>query len=248
MTEAVQPQPQIEVTDEMMEKLLLSGDYSGLSARLQAQFLWILAKKKGLDPMTQPFQFIPNAKGKLILYATKNCALQIKQKHGIVLMKEYSGALRLTPQQWDVGVYEVEMKAVNAEGAILAWDIGTAELENLTGRERKDAPMKAWTRAERRTLLKVEGLGIPDESELDFVPSRERQEAPPTAARVLPPQTSPSMPPTNSTEAVSKISSAPVEIVMDLPRTIQPKSSLPVGRTLGKKLPPVMPPVIVPKS
>src|SRR5262245_24580624 len=205
MTEAVQAVPTIEVNEEMMEKLLLSGDYSGLSGRLQAQFLFMFAKKKGLDPMTQPFQFIKNNNGKLILYATKNCALQIKQKHSVTLTKEYAGALRLSPPNamsagvYDIGVYEVEMRAENADGKTLSWDIGTAELEGLTGRDRKDAPMKAWTRAERRTLLKIEGLGIPDESEIDYITNSGRPDrgeaTPTTAARIPAPMQAPSVPP-----------------------------------------------------
>lgn len=185
-------------------QILTTGNFANLQESECAKFLFIHAYRKGLDPWRQPFIFIVNKDGKRVLYARKEAAAQIRQNKGLTARLLYAGALRmeytplvrheattsgpswkaeLVPSKFDASIYETVWEAVNSQGIVVATDVGTADIGGVTGNERKNAIMSAYTRGKRRVILDAAGMADNDESEADPF---ENDEAMPRK-RALPP-------------------------------------------------------------
>jgi hypothetical protein len=96
---------------------------------------------------------------KLILYATKDCAAQLRRRDGISI--EVTGR-SFMPEQ---GIYCVEVKATNAQGrsetAIGSVGVMGMKHETLAGQM-----MRAETKAKRRVTLSLCGLGLDGEDDM----------------------------------------------------------------------------------
>jgi hypothetical protein len=148
VTEAiVVPPKKEEFTDEQINDIVQQGDISGLKPTQRSQFLSRLAEYLKLNPFSKPFDLIqvkkPDGSKKMIIYANRAAADQIRERDGISVELVSEGPLQ----------------------------IGEAiRLAGLSGEDLANAIMKCHTKAARRGTLSFAGLGFPDESEVSSIP------------------------------------------------------------------------------
>jgi hypothetical protein len=177
---------------EAVEKALIEGDLSGLSASDRWDYYVMRCRAADLDPRAQPFQYIrlPARKskdgrgdepGKLILYASKGTADQLIAKHQLSVKIVSRGFDK------DLSSYVVEARATFPSGQTVD-NLGAVFIyEDARGEALPNAVMKATTKAIRRTVLSACGLGMLDESEIEAIPGAVRVEEPPAPKAIEPP-------------------------------------------------------------
>jgi len=160
-------------------KTLLSvvagGDCAALTAEQKVMYYRARCEAAGLDYRAQPFQFI-KLQGKEVLYATKAATDQLASKHGVVV--------EIASQVTESGIRTVTVRARAKDGRQTD-EIGCVSVGNATGDLLCNIQMKAVTKAKRRAILSICGLGMLDETELETIPNTS---APP--ALPLPPRRS----------------------------------------------------------
>lgn len=149
----------------IMERVLAVGDLAQLTPEERNRYYAETCKSIGLNPMTRPFEYL-RLSGKLVLYARRDAADQLRKLHGI--------SLRIAQQQASDGLYMVTVEAKDAKGRTDA-DIGAVDIGNLRGEARANGILKAITKAKRRVTLSICGLGMLDETEVADIPSGEKQ-------------------------------------------------------------------------
>lgn len=158
-----------------IEKVLIGGDLSRLSAEQRVDYLRAVCKSLGLNPLTQPFAYI-TLNGKLTLYAKKDCTEQLRAIHGI--------SVRIASRESIDGVYVVTASASQRDGRIDE-SIGAVSIEGLKGEAKANCMMKSETKAKRRVTLSLCGLGMLDESEIESIPDARPPAEPPPAVETL---------------------------------------------------------------
>ena len=148
----------------LVEKLVIQGDLSQMSPKDRLAYYKNLCESEKLNPLTKPFEYI-KLNGKLTLYATKNCAEQLRNNKGISIYKLEKEVIE--------DVLVVTAYARDKEGRE---DIstGAVSLANLKGDNLANAYLKAETKAKRRVTLSLAGLGMLDESEISSIPNAEK--------------------------------------------------------------------------
>jgi uncharacterized protein YwbE len=148
---------------EAVESALVNGDLAKLTTAERVAWYLSRCKAAGLNPATRPFEYI-SLQGKLTLYATKACTDQLSGIHGI--------SHELISRETVDGVHVVTVKVRRADGRETC-DLGAVPIQGLKGADLANAFMKAITKAKRRSILSLCGLGdVMDESELDTVSTR----------------------------------------------------------------------------
>jgi hypothetical protein len=184
MTEAL-VKTEAPLTEEQIAGLL-QMDINKLSMTQRSQYLYVMAKRAGLDPALKPFDMLPLG-GKLILYANSSATDQLREIYKISIETLDEGALMIGTQVRD-DVYVVRKKATifDIETGTYRYqtDVGAIDIMGLKGESLANAIMKAHTKADRRVTLGIKGLGIPDVSELEAIPGGGGKE-PLTAPRVI---------------------------------------------------------------
>lgn len=142
-----------------IEKLIMGGDLAPLNAQERMRFYKELCDAQGLNPLTQPFQYI-RLNGKLTLYATRNCTDQLRAKRHI--------NLQIVGREQAAGCYVVTARATGQDGRTDE-SVGAVPIDNLRGPDLCNALMKAETKAKRRVTLSFTGLSLLDESEIETV-------------------------------------------------------------------------------
>ena len=153
---------------EASEQVLTDGNLQALTPQQRVEYVQRLCDSVGVNPMTQPFQFI-RFQGKVVLYSTKSCADQLRKIHGV--------SIEITRNVIEDGCIIVHAKATDASGRVDE-DIGVIDCERLRGDAMVNARMKALTKAKRRVTLSICGLSVLDESELHSMPQHERVATP----------------------------------------------------------------------
>lgn len=167
MSQAIQTVKRAEGADaKLYESLALRGDISGLDPKSRIEYYAQLCERLGLDPYTQPFLPL-KLNGKEVLYATRGATDQLARLHNV--RREIVARERLD-DVWLVTV-RATLPSGRAEDSQGAVPIGAAKGEALA-----NALMKAETKAKRRATLALLGLGMLDESELETIPDRAKQE------------------------------------------------------------------------
>jgi len=147
-----------------IETVLVAGDLSKLSADQRLTYYQRLCESLGLNPLTQPFQYL-QLSGKLVLYATKSCTEQLRQLHGVSITGVTSA---------QVGdVYIVTATAMDKHGRTDC-ATGAVAIAGLKGDALANGLMKAETKSKRRVTLSLCGLGMLDESEVETIPGAVR--------------------------------------------------------------------------
>lgn len=142
-----------------MLKLVGGGDTALLAPESKLQYYRARCEAAGLDPRTAPFQFI-RLQGKEVLYATKGATDQLAAAHKI--------RVEVLSQETDSDVRIVMVRAEAADGRKTD-EMGAVPVAGLKGADLANAYMKAITKAKRRAILSICGLGMMDETELETV-------------------------------------------------------------------------------
>lgn len=160
----------LAVLSQDIEKVLMHGDLSPLSPSQRVQYHNNVCKTMGLNPATKPFEYM-TFRGKTVLYATKNCAEQLR--------KIYRISLRIVERKMEDGNYCVTVRASTPDGREDE-DFAEIPVGSLRGENLANAKMKCTTKAKRRATLSICGLGMLDESEVESIERTEKDVTPTT--------------------------------------------------------------------
>ena len=72
--------PTPTITPEAIEKALMVGDFSKMDATTRVSYYLAVCQSAGLNPMTRPFIPLKTQSGEVILYATRECAEQLRSQ------------------------------------------------------------------------------------------------------------------------------------------------------------------------
>lgn len=147
-----------------LESLVTNGDCKRLTPAQKVAYYRARCDAAGLDYRAQPFQFI-NLQGREVLYALKAATDQLTGKHKI--------RTEITDQRTEEGLRIVTVRAIAADGRATD-EIGAVPIAGLKGEALANALMKASTKAKRRAVLALCGLGMLDETEVDSIPGATR--------------------------------------------------------------------------
>jgi len=145
----------------IIELALVEGDLSKLSAAERVEYYQHVCDSVGLNKYTKPFEYL-RLNNRLILYATKNAAEQLRDIHGVSITNLKHTQLG--------GLYIVTATAEDKTGRQDS-EIGVVPIEGLRGEALSNAMMKATTKAKRRVTLSLCGLGMLDETEVESIPT-----------------------------------------------------------------------------
>jgi len=157
------PVEQKQVAWSAIESALVKNDYSKLNAEERMALLNKTCESMGLNPLGQPFGFF-NLQGKEVLYAKKNCADQLGRVYGISMLD--------MTDKFDEknNIFSVTVKMQDRDGRI-NMDRGDVFVSPaLKGNDLANTYMKAVTKAKRRCILSMCGLGFLDETEVSDIP------------------------------------------------------------------------------
>lgn len=170
-----QPGSLASLDAETMQNLVAGGDCSRLSPAQKVAYYQARCEAAGLDPRAQPFAFM-RLNGKEVLYAQKAASDQLAAKHGVKMM--------IVSQSTEDGIRVVTVRAETKDGRQTD-EIGAVPVKGLSGDALCNAMMKAVTKAKRRAVLSICGLGMLDETEVETIPQAAPIAASP-AVEVLP--------------------------------------------------------------
>jgi hypothetical protein len=226
-----------------MDEIIQYGDLASLTTPQRSEFLWKLALSMGLSPMSQPFELI-TLNGKLTIYAKRTAADQLRQKHKITSEVISEGPLMIGEQPRD-DVYCVKVKLFGKDkdgNPRSEYAIGCVGIGGLNDEALANAIMKCHTKALRRGTLSFCGLGFLDEIEVASVQEAAASPGVGSPRRMIP-RITPSPQPAGGT--AKPIIIPGVEIPND-PAT--PKDANKKVETTPTVLPPVKPPISIPKG
>ena len=149
----------------MFDKLAIDGDVSGLSEKQRIDYYKLVCEYCKIDPLTQPFNFIRQDQ-KVTLYANKSATAQLTRLHGLKVKIESRDVVQATQCL-------ITASAENPTTGAYAEDIGSVSIEGLKGAALSNAIMKAATKAKRRAILSVCGLGFISDAEVEDMPKNE---------------------------------------------------------------------------
>ena len=145
----------------ILEQVVINGDLANLSEAERVKYYANVCESVGLNPLTKPFDYI-KLNGRLILYAKRDCADQLRAIHGVSIKV-------LSKEEDDNGLYVVSVAAVDKHGRHDE-DVGAVSIAGLRGDNRANAIAKAMTKAKRRVTLSICGMGFLDETEVSGIP------------------------------------------------------------------------------
>ena len=168
----------------IIESVMIGGDLSKLTPQQRTVHYRDVCRSLGLNPYTQPFAYL-TLNGKLLLYAKKDAADQLRKIHNI--------SIEIVSRELDLDdIYTVRARATMPDGR-KDEDEGVVPIpETVKGEFRSNLKMKATTKAKRRVTLSICGLGFLDETEVESIadaktapaPSREELEGVELAAEL----------------------------------------------------------------
>jgi len=151
---------------EIMERVIAMGDLSRLSPEDRISYYAARCEAAGLDPRTQPFQYL-SLQGKLTLYASKTATDQLIAKHRLTV------EIVERRMDRDAGIFEVHCRVKFPDGHHVE-DFGAVTIAGLKGDALCNALLKGVSKAKRRTVLSACGLGMLDETEVETIPGAAR--------------------------------------------------------------------------
>jgi hypothetical protein len=147
--------------DEVLEKVMLSSDLSGLSPLEKVMHIKRVCESLGLNPLTSPIKLI-KFQGKEIAYCSKDATEQLRKNNKVSITS-------IVPNLLEGGLYVVTATASIPDGRQDS-STGAVVTKGLNGDALANAMMKAETKAKRRVTLSICGLGFMDESEVESLP------------------------------------------------------------------------------
>jgi hypothetical protein len=166
-----------QLPSDIVASLVLDGDLTALSPAQRVAYYVHRCRLLDIDPGEQPFQLI-KLDGKLTLYASKTCANALTRNNKL--------SLEVRSVTYDGPFVTVTARASTLDGRF-ADDVGIIDLESVdiiggknkwgkdvAGIGRPNGVMKAVSKAKRRAVLALCGLGLLDDSEVDSVRGAQR--------------------------------------------------------------------------
>jgi len=213
--------------DKSLLALVSGGDTSRLNEGQKIAYYRARCEAAGLDPRTGPLMYV-KLSGKETLYATKGASDQLASNHGIALV--------IVSQETEEGIRLVRVRATAKDGRSTE-EVGALSIEGLKGEARANALMKCVTKAKRRAILSLCGLGMLDETEVESVPDarpvaqpQARRAEPAVVAAAVAPASVPSMDVKGATVAIPlddmPASEVPMVLVDTLAKRIREASSV----------------------
>jgi hypothetical protein len=166
---------QLPVTAEaqkLLNDVFLKGDISSLSDQDKIKYVGEFTTRLGLDPFTQPFMILKTG-GKQSLYATKAAAEQLCRIHDV--------SISIMDKKIQSGLASVTARASMPHGRH-ADATGIVTVQGQSGDSLCNSLMKAETKAMRRATLRLLGLGMLDETEIETIPKAQTVAIPETKA------------------------------------------------------------------
>lgn len=160
---AVTPAMQQAEAASLFTTLVLNNDLSKLTEPQRVEYYKIVCDRAGLDPMAKPFDLM-TLNGRLVMYANKTTTAQLTAIHNLTVTIVSKEVLN--------GLYVATARAQKPNGAS-SEDIGAVVIGGLQGEAAANAMMKAITKAKRRAVLSVCGLGMLDETETDTLQAQQ---------------------------------------------------------------------------
>lgn len=145
----------------MVEKVVVQGDLSVLTAPERLAYYKQVCESVGLNPLTKPFEYI-RLNNKLTLYARRDATDQLRSLRGI--------SIEITNREKVDDLYIVTARATEKSTGRTDESVGAVNLANLKGEAAANAIMKAETKSKRRVTLSIAGLGFLDETEISSIP------------------------------------------------------------------------------
>ena len=149
------------LSSEIISKLVIGGDLSGLSPAQKVEFYNYRCQQAGLDPAAKPFDLL-TLNGKQILYANATATQQLTGIHSL--------SHQITGRELTDGIYCVFCRVTSPDGRSTE-NMGAVPVDKLQGEAKANAFLKATTKAIRRTVLAHMGLGLMDETEVETIPN-----------------------------------------------------------------------------
>jgi hypothetical protein len=165
-----------QIDQVILERVLLTGDLSGLDPKQRVIYYMETCKSLGLNPLTKPFDYIV-LNEKLTLYPGKTAAAQLRGVKGISFTK-------LEIDVIDGELMETIVYGQDSKGRADV-DIGTVSIKGLNSSNYANARMKSVTKAKRRLTLSLAGLGMVDETELETIPDVKHVQVDHTTGEVI---------------------------------------------------------------
>ncbi len=156
---------ELQVIEPAILEKVLMNDLSSLNPQQRVKYISSVCNSLGLNPATQPFDYI-TLNGRLTLYAKKNAAEQLCKLHGV--------SIDILSREITDDVYVVTARATTHGRSNES--IGAVSISGLKGEAKANAFMKAETKAKRRVVFSLLGLGMLDETEVSSI-SRENYSA-----------------------------------------------------------------------
>jgi len=160
--------PTNPVNASALERVLVAGDLAGLNEAQRIEYYKAVCESLGLNPLTRPFEYL-RLNGRLVLYATRAAADQLRAIHGISILD-----VRIE-QKDDLVIVTVRGRTRDGREDV---EVGAVSVAGLRGDALANAQMKALTKAKRRLTLSLAGLGWLDESETETIPGAQRVSEP----------------------------------------------------------------------
>ena len=156
------------VNASALERVLVAGDLAGLNEAQRIEYYKAVCESLGLNPLTRPFEYL-RLNGRLVLYATRAAADQLRSIHGISILDAQ------IERQDDLITVTVRGRTRDGREDL---EVGVVSVAGLRGDALANAEMKAITKAKRRLTLSLAGLGWLDESEVESIPGAHRVSEP----------------------------------------------------------------------
>jgi hypothetical protein len=145
-----------------LKSMVMDGDFSKLSKAQRDQYIELFCAERGLDWKSGPFKWLM-LNGKLVPYATRDCADQLRRINGV--------SIAITAETYDRGLLTVHVRATDKTGRTDE-DYGTVPWsEKMAPEFAANMKLKAVTKAKRRVTLSISGLGWLDETEVEDIPA-----------------------------------------------------------------------------
>jgi len=160
--------PTNPVNASALERVLVAGDLAGLNESQRIEYYKAVCESLGLNPLTRPFEYL-RLNGRLVLYATRAAADQLRAIHGISILD-----VRIE-QKDDLVIVTVRGRTRDGREDV---EVGAVSVAGLRGDALANAQMKALTKAKRRLTLSLAGLGWLDETETESIPGAQRVSEP----------------------------------------------------------------------
>lgn len=174
------------VAPDIMQKFVMDGDLSKIEPAYRPALVMALCRHIGVDPIERPFMVFADGK-KVVLYAARACTSALcrerKISREVISVEERVIAgqpviiARARATLTATGRYDESTGVVPVMQPEVEWREGAngKQYKNVVGwrnpdpTEAANLPMKAETKAKRRAVLDLVGLGMPDESEIEGI-------------------------------------------------------------------------------